>query len=772
MPEDERNALLSSIALSRLGSDEVIPVAERRQLVLDVVADVDQITSRPDDPRKLEAQAQLLLTQARLLIDQGVNEEVRLLEYFGDNPDRRRYVRQVAEAVTRMLATSAEFYDEVADRYENLINSVTDPAVKKAQAARAAANQSRDGGVFADYYRVLSMDPDDPDRINLAEEILSKVGRADRPDNPRQSFVQLYLGKVALARGNEQGLQAARDYFTKVLSTAVDENERFDAYFFLAVVEAKARDITAAEAKLGELKSWFAGQDMLTRVPLVKVLEFRVADAASRYASTAAEQDVAADRARAALVELANDYEGYRAVVTDQLLTRIDESVDLATLTPLMLDALVDQGRAEAAKLAGDEAELADRTAIDRGIAAAREIVNRSRGGENLPADLVARNAFLLGLMLQLTDRPAEAAETFIAYGDLPGADETQKRSAFRRALGIVEELKRTGDEAARIGADEIEAQLLPVLVEELGDTARAFDLANRQHRTGNLDEAIKYYDLVPDDDPRKTDAVYLQFLAETQKIAEMDPQSQTRARLVAQLPRKGETALAALRQSFETAIGPAKDAFRERLVRIQVSLASFLLSERDEPDQALALLQNIEDDARGLPAAEAILGEALPLRFRATAATGDIDAATSDLLALLDRSDAERGLAFIAQFRETLNREFRSAVVRNDAADQRDVMQTRAAVTPKLVAWIDASDDPEYRKYAYNFRRFNAETQLQAAMLIVDEAERAAQLRRALDAYEDLATPANVQLYQQLLPGDLTEQQRAQILYDREVVF
>ena len=776
MPADERNALLSSIALSRLSSGEVIPVAERRQLVLDVVADVDQLTARPDDARKLETQAQLLLSQARLLIDQGVNEEVRLLEYFGENPDRRRYVRQVATAVTKMLEASATYYDEVADNYEDQISSANDTRnIQLSQAARLAASQSRDGSVFAEYYLVLSLDPDDPERINLAEKILEQVSGADRDDNPRRAFVQLYLGKTALARGGEQGLTKAAEYFQKVLDGSDVAGELFDARFFLAIVDAKRRNIESARQRLADLQSWFTQQQLPGHDALLKVLEFRVADAASMAATSGQDKQAASDEARAALVELANNFEGYRAVVTDQLLSRVDDSSELGEMSPLLLDALVDQGRGEAAKLTGDDEQArasVDRDKISRGIDAAREIIRRAEaGGGDVTPELIARNAFLLGLMLQLMDRPQEAAEAFLMYGELPGAQPEQTRQAYRRALGIVEELK-AGGSASNPDIDAIEAKLLPVLVEQMGDTSRAFDLANRLHRTGDLENAAKYYAMVSADDPRKADAVYLRFLAEAGRIAAMESDSQVRARLVAELPEIGQNTVAQLTEAMNAASGPAKSAYRERLARVNVALARFYLTERNDGDTALGLLGDIEQQVAGLDAAESILGDGLPLRFQATAAKGDIDAATADLLALLERSNAQRGLAFISDFRETLNRAYRAAEVRQDEAAMLRVMQTRAQVTPKLVEWIDASDDPEYRRYAYNFRRFDAETQLQEAEMIRDPAQKATELREAKAAYEELAKPANVELYRELLPDTLTPAQRESITYDRQVIF
>jgi len=57
-------------------------------------------------------------------------------------------------------------------------------------------------------------------------------------------------------------------------------------------------------------------------------------------------------RATRLLLDLIERHEGYRSVVTEQLLSRVGAGADLAQLSPPLLDALVDKGRAEAARLA------------------------------------------------------------------------------------------------------------------------------------------------------------------------------------------------------------------------------------------------------------------------------------------------------------------------------------------------------------------------------------------------------------------------------------
>lgn len=788
VPDDERNALLAGIALSRLTGSETISQEERRQLVLDVTRNVDQMVTQNVSERNAGSQAQLLMQQAQVLIDQGVGEEVRLLEYFGENPERRRYVRPVAEAVGKMLLRAAELFAIQADSFESQITSSTDPRIVEAKGLRGKAQQARQLALFSDYYRLLGLDPSDPQRINLGNSLIERVQPLDSEENPSRAFVQQFLGKLNMARGNGKGITAARDYFEGSISTGGDVGLLFDSYFGRVLAAAMDRAPDEAEAQMTRFEEWFASNQLALagREPLMLVARFRVADALSRSAESNEARQQAEAAARGYLTRLVDEFEGYRPIVTQQLLARVDDATDLSALPPLLLDAMVDRGRAEAAKLADrrdgeDDPDAAstvtvDEAIIEQGIASATELMRRAEAGDTqVSAALVARNAFLKGLMLQLLDRPIEAAEAYLGFGRMQGAVADQRLSAYRRALGIVDQLRRDapgnagGEQAVRV--DAIEAELLPVLIDEFGDTTRAFDLANRLHRLGRLNEAVGYYAKVPDADPRKPDAMYMSVLAEAQRAADLPNDAPERASLLTRLPALGEATLARLEQAIAAAGSDSvRNAYQERSAQLRVTLARLALTEQDDAARALALLDGIEADLQGLPGAASILSAALPLRFQATAAAGRIDEATTDLLRLLEESDANRGLAFIQQFRETLNLAFERAEVRGDRDAMQQIMQTRANVTPKLVEWIEQSDDPEYRRYVYNFRRFNAETQLQVALLADEGPRRTEQLRAALSAYQELESADNLRRYRELLEG-LSEAQRQQVPYDREVV-
>ena len=782
VPEGERDALLSGLALGRLQSGEAIGDDQRRQLVLDVVRDVGRLIDQEPRAGQEAQRADLLMAQSQTLIDQGVGQEVRLLEYFGDNAERRRYVGAVAEAVGGMLRRAAELYDAAAEEIAGAVMTATDPRIAEAKRYQGRAQQANQLALFADYYRLLALDPSDPERINLGDRLVAQVRPLDREGNPQRAFVRQFLGKLALARGGKEGRELARTAFEGAIADAGDDAQAFDSYFGRTAVEAASGEVEASREQLDRFRSWFDRNEanLAGREPLMLVAGYRVEEAASNALTDAAAREAAEDGATAYLTQLVEEYDGYRPVVTGQLLARVDAGTDLSTLPPLLLDAVVDRGRSEAAKLAANaeaaddpnrSAEPADPALVAQGIAAARELLARREARpEEVDPQVASRNAFVLAAMLQVSGEPLEAAEAYLSFGDMAGVRQEQRLSAYRRALGIVDQVRRDSPEEGQIvRADEIEAGLLPTLVDEFGDARRAFDLANRLHRMNRLEEAAEYYAKVPADDPRRPEAQFLRTVADAARAAELPPDSPVRATLLNELPQLGDDAVAALQDAAESAPADRAQAYRQRALQLRVTLARLAL-DADDPQRALALLGDVERQAEGVEGGGSIVREALPLRFQATAAAGEIDRATADLLAILEGSDSQRGLAFIGQFRQTLDAAFDRAAVRGDRGQMRRVMETRAAVTPRLVEWIGASDDPNYRRYAYNFARDDAKTQLDAALLTDDEGARRGRLEQAVAALREVAAPEGVRQYRALLEG-LTDEQREQVTYDREVV-
>ncbi len=720
-----------------------------------------------------------MIRQASILIDRGIGEEVRLLEYFGDNPERRRYVGTVATAVRALLERSAELYESEQAALEDKIVTAEQREVQLAVEAQNASRQARSLIPFADYYRVLGTDPDTPARINLAEDVASALAPLDVARNPNRSFVELMLGKIYLARGGKEGRTKARDYYERAIAGTDNPVRLFDAYFGRTVVEALDGNAIEARTEYERFGSWLSDQppeSVPGRQPLLLVAGYRVAEANAVNAESADDRAEAEEESTRLLMTLVEEYEGYRPVVTGQLLARLKGNDELESLSPLLLDAIVDRGRQEAAKAAAAATEDAEATydeeTIRRAIAAAEELQTRLADGADVDATATARAVFLAALMRQTLGEQMEAVDLFLEYGEMPAADPDQRRGAYRRALGLIEEVRSSSDtnERTELAADEREAKLLPILIDEFGDVERAFDLAVRLQKQGDLEGAITYYGKVPDADPRLPTARQNQFLAVAEQVSQTAGDDPLYGDLVARAISQGEQALTTMDAAAAEASAKLAEVYRTRAADTRIALARLRLNERDEAQAAIDLLADLEQRVEGLPDARVILDDALPLRFQAQAAAGDVDGATADLLKLLDDSEPLRGFRYIEQFRTTLADAYDRAEARGDDEARRRLILTRAAVTPRLVEWIERSPDAEYRKYAYTFRTLDAETQYQAALEEPDADARERRLRTALERYEKLGEAENVDRFRQLIIG-LTDDQRSQVAYDPEVL-
>ena len=779
---EEADVYLANIALTRLTGAEQVPTEERQRLVTEVAAGADGLVTREVPERDVARMAGQMLSQARVLIDRGIGEEVKLLEYFGDNAERRRYVGQAADAIAKLLARSADLYEAEASRLEAKIERAGQPEIALAVEASNAAAQARSLIIIADYYRVLGTDPDVPQRINLADEVASRLEPLDTPRNPSRSFVQLLLGKVTHAKRNKAGREAAQQYFEEAIAAEQDQDRLFDAYFGRSVVEAELGDADAAAAQLERFGTWYAGQPeemKQSRDPLMLIAAFRVAEANAVNAPTDAARQEADAEATRLLVQLVEKFEGYRPVVTAQLMGRIGdgEGQELADLSPLLLDAVVDKGRVEAGKLASGED--ADRAVVEKGVEAARELLKRAgESGGEIDASTVARNTFLAALMTQTLGDEVGAAELFVDYAKLPGGEADRRLSSLRQAMAMVDADKSAAEGEVSTRFDAVAAEALPLLVEEFEDNSFAFDLANRMHRnaTGDAEtlvEAIGFYAQVPLDDPRRPSAERLRFLAMADRASKLDADAPTYRQALGEALDQGQKALEADRGAAERASSDqVRAAYEQAVAETRVSLARLSLNELGDPARATQILTGIEASLANLDEAnrERVLSNALPLRFQAQAASGDVDGSTADLLALLDRTDAERGITYIQEFRTTLSRAYDAAEARGDDEAKRSVTLTRAAVTPRLVDWIEGTDNPEYRKYAYFFRTLDAETQYQAAREETDADAREQRLRTALDRYRQLGEAESLRQYKQLVKG-VDEVERAKIAYDPVVV-
>src|SRR5690606_33228699 len=140
------------ISLRRLADTESrLTQRERQQLVENIVRGIEQALPRIDDPK-------MLLQQASVLIQEGIQRDVSTLEYWGANPRLQATVLPIAETVIRILDRASETATAELEVVANQIRSADDQFAQRymeLENLRIGAEFTRD---MSQYYRALAMD--------------------------------------------------------------------------------------------------------------------------------------------------------------------------------------------------------------------------------------------------------------------------------------------------------------------------------------------------------------------------------------------------------------------------------------------------------------------------------------------------------------------------------------------------------------------------------------------------------------------------------------
>ena len=753
VPADQQKALLVRVALSRLADPAAnLSESERNDLVRRVSTEIDAVLPGVDDPR-------LLMEQASVLIQQGVQSDVQRLEYWGPSEAVQARLRPVVETVMRLLDKTGTTAKARADAAAEKIAGPNDQ--RNIDLTEQAENLGRIADYTADiagYYLALALDPADPRRAAAAQQSIDALTVYDSADNPDRNFVRATLGKLQTTRGTADGFDAARGQFDAVTAEPGEPANlgvQFDAHYGRAVVELLAGDVAAARAQAAAFDDWRkqALPDDDSATAISQILQYRLLGAEARAATDDAGRKAANDRAVEVLLDLIRRRPDLQGVIYEQLLPKVKGADDVASLDPLLLKALMSQGQDEYFKDAPDADKLR------QGVAAAREIVKRYGDGSatgaaaTVDGQLAANAAFLAPFLLEKLGQNVEAADGYLDFIRRFGTDRQKAETALNNAQVLVGELRKTrADDPAVVAVFD---RLLPVAVSEpFNRTELAFLYAYRQQRLGRSAEAAKFYAQVPAGDPNYESARYFRMVALADALQSLPKGSAERKSALAEVQSLADRVKRSAEQSLAVAADDrAKQTQRSRLVRTSLLAADLARREQDDPQRAIALLDGFERQVEGLPEANALLGEALFVRVQALTAAGQTDRAVAALRELLDRQGGPQGLQVVYELLKKLDADFDAADARGDDAAKRQLAANRATLTPFLVEYADKSADPATAELAYQYRVLDADTQRIAADLSADPAEQKRLREAALAQFQTLETPENFKRYVANLP-------------------
>lgn len=759
VPQDRRNAVLARVAFTTLRQKgQKMPASELDRLVAQAASGIRAVLPLMDDPSAIMEDVTALLVF-------GVQRDLNILEYWGENPRTQAKLKPVVEAIVAMTARAAELARDKADKLAEAIRNPNDQAaMKRWQAMDTLAETAAYTGNIVRYYLALSLDKADPERARIARDAADYLEQFDVEDNPDRPFVRTLLGKLSTALGGEEGFSRARAYFDQVIAETTDPAQQYDARYFRARVEVEAGALAAAREQNQKLDEWTRAN--LPNDPGVQaadmMLEYRIFSLEAAQAKDAAARDAANAKAVETLVKLVDAQPSLRPIIFEQLVGRLPAEPDMKTLNPLLLEATLDGGWIEALK---DPNQQADAAVLKRAIAAAREML--ARPASQVPPQKQELAAFLLPFMLERAGDNLAAAAAYVDYVErYRGTNPQNAAVALTNAEVRLAQLRRTQGDSDELG--KLEDRLLPIAVAEpfnRGDLL--FRYGYRLQQKGKPVEAIAICRKLPADDPNYASSRYLLMVLLNQQLADLPTNDPRRAPQVQEILKLAEQVTAHASASIPTARNDRERAiYRARLVGTKILAADIAQAESNDPERALRILENLESEAKGLPNETAMVGEAMNIRVRALRDLNRLSEAAEQLKRLTE-TGGEAGVASVVDLLKRLDEDYDKAYARDDRDAMRRIADSRAMLTPELVRWAKTTPKQEFRKFVYRYSQLDADSQRLAAELADDPAEQKRLREAALERYRTLESEENFRLFIENLPPE----RRAGVKYDPSVV-
>jgi hypothetical protein len=747
VPPDQRGPEQAVMALRELS--ELPPGSPNNAALLrHVVTGISQALPQINDPN-------VLLSAAAMLVKQAVEQDVNVLEYFGEDGAETTKAR-LAPAVNTAIALYQRAIDLLNATQTDLQNKITspdDPIVKQWQSVYQQWQTAAYTRWMLTYSQALAMDRNAHDRPAIVQAAIDNLAQWDTPDSGVQPIVMLQRAKLYMLLGDSLDLKKAEDLFSKLALATTDGSAitprpdrftQFNALYFRAVCYVLAANADAADAAgraADDYRVHFvpgvAGDDYA-----MDMLHYRIAL-------------LRKDNATAVniLENLDQKAPGLRPLIARQLLDKMPAHPDPTQLSPLMLSAVIARAWTQTS------AASPDRQILEDGLAAATQYLARADLADpQTTPDGTIDASKARGVILKTLGRHQEAAAAFLDHAQRFLHDpNAQSAEALNEAIEQISILYQTQNAAGldaqghQSDVTALEDRLLPLAVDSFRRYDLAYEYARRLQRAGHASMAAAEFELVPNDDPNALNAK-LFLLAALDRRLEAPPTDTPDAVSAAELP----AVLQQVEEVADLAIAQAQQRNARSLrVRAVLLAAQAEVGRGRDPRQAISRLEGFEQLAAGLPDRKELISDALNLRVAAFMGEGNIDAATGTLLQYLSSTGGDEGLQTVYNLLTRLNREMDRAEADDDTQRVRELADDRAALTPFLVRWAESNPNPDIHKFTYRYRVFDAATRKQAAELEPEAAQRAQKLNDALARYQELQSPDNLKLYQASLGPD-----------------
>lgn len=752
IPEEQRKIILTLGSLQQLvEGTSTLSRRQQQELVASVAAGIDEVLRTTADPRRLmEINSALVLG--------GTVRHLNTLEYWGEDTRTQSQLQPVAAAIDRVYDKVISTAQTRADELEKRLKDANDPRVKEWEELAQLVGMARFNSAFNKYTLALSMDKADARRTKVVEDALAILAEYEDPQYEVTAQVRVGMGKLLQSLGTKQGVTAAREKFAQVLADKDASWElKFQAAYFPAIGELALKDIAAARSSAARFNEWLKanppGTDELRKQTqaAAMMLQYRIESADAAGAGGVA----AREKAVAVLHELMASRPDLTSLINEQLVGLLPDNPVVGELSPMLLKALVGRGDEEIRKL--DDASL-DRKTLAQALAAAGEILARGTR-DGITREDLENAALLSGFFHARLGQDLDAANAFFAYLDKYKSDPRRVAIAFDNALAAVARLRR--DRADAPETDQAYLRLLDIAtrppvsrMEYAFEYGRLLLQRNTSSMQGNLadsqkqslaDNARKAAELLGriDDDTRRLHARYLQMLAQTQ-LVDLLPAGSAE---VSDRVRQAQQLAGEINRLIDAQMGGAADASAKeklRWFRVRTSLLAAGVSQQDTGkdrvqslEKALSLLANFENEVKGLPNENTLLGEALFIRVSALMSLRRAEQAMENLGRFLETRSGDDAIRIVYEMLETLSKEFDQAQQEKNEDRMRELAGQRATVCRFLVERVGNSGNPEVRKLLPRYQMFEAGVLQQAAVLEKDPAKKKEYLARALGIFQ-----------------------------------
>jgi hypothetical protein len=758
---EQREVIASISSLYRLEHEKNLGDEQRQALLDNVVAGLDRIL------QTLHGDPQLILKEARIIAEQGVDPLTGLLEYWGSSDIEKSRLRPLVEAALKMYDQAGQI---AAAQATDLANRITSPDDKLADQWRKASETAS----AADYQKArmqyalaLAMDPSDPQRGQLIDTALKSFAEWDNADSQIQPEVRLLMAKLHTLNGDKDEIAVALKILHSIIenpdneiSPAPSPEMIFEARCFSVIADLANNDISAARKSLSQATAYQQSHFPNDRdqAAALRLLQFRLLATVADQSPPGPQKNAANAAAVEALAQLVRDFPNLRDAIFQQLAARLPPNPDLAKLDPMLLLALVDQGR-QTILAAGAPGHPISTAKLNEAADAAREILRRLAAG-NFPRTEAVDPSFLLGVFQEYQGDKFAAADSLLDHIDRFGHDPRAHADvAMERARSIIAQLRKSSPDDPQV--QRLEDRFLPIAVNPPFNRREfALQYAASLFAQSQWTQAIRYYRMVSDTEPpsrllvaRYGEMVALKNLLE--QTPHLDPAK--KQRWIDAIQSLAQTVNSLARQILHSSAPQAeKSRAQSTLARMTLIAADITRRQNNDPRRVLQLLNGYEDTVRGLPDAKSLVSGALFLRVQAYMQLGRNNDATKTLVQYLNTTSAGAGAQTVHDLLATLNTELDEARRQGESESHiRQLADNRAMLSGFLVKWAEQSGDPKVHGYAYVYRRFDADTKRLAAELETDPAARQRDLAAAMDLYKQLQSSQNVALYQQSLdPG------------------